>query len=564
MTVAVALLAVQAMAMAPVIGEIPSPIVGNTDAVTGVTGFIYVDALNLPSYVSDDSTPAANILWSYEVLGTASHYTLNGVPAIDTTTENPVTPPAGKVINTQVLNGEFNLDTNFQTVTIRNTTLTPFSGSGTPPGGTGILSSEIQPVTLYASDGSTIGIPRVVYFYSDAGGLDRLSGQGNFVTDVNENFSSAATRSTYSFVNWGGITTSTNGGTAICLNSPLVGNNAGFWYSDYGKIVLVKNAVYRIRMNVNSSNVTAGSTPFWDVVVDNVSADLTKGFNAYGADFMFFDNLGGADSAIQTPGGKKFEMWFTPPAVKTARWNDSSVASGAGSSLFSSGNVANKDGRITFRVLDVNSNGGITADQKSGSLCLMQLVIDRYDLSTLVIDADAGNYSAASLANTTHVIDNFGGATAVFSSGTVVVTPTSGNMYIRVSPGNGVIDTPTERLDNWPVPWADQTLYQVTVGMSAANSTPPGAYWVGSDTASQELLGEGFCTNQGWGAGEPQPGTAQDFVFYMHGNYQGTGGSPADASYVRLRPKVVIGDTPQLHGTGAVTISSMKMEKCHF
>jgi len=571
MTVAVVLMAVQAMAEAPMIQDIPSPIVGSAEQVSGVTGFVWQDAINLntSTYVTDDSTAPADILWTYAITGTA-HYTLNGVPQINVGTENPGDPPAGKVVNTQVLNGELDLDANPKTITIRNTWLSPLTGTGNSYSGSGILSSEIQAVTLFASDGTTFS-QTSVFFYSDAGGEDRLSQPDNGDRVVDDHYPFTGYQFNNPFPTLGTCTSSTLGGTAICLNVPAAGRNWGEWKVDYGKISLVKNSVYRIRATMVGSQTAIETTPFWDIVIDNINNAGTVGFNAYGADFMFLDNVGGANGLSTTP--KTFEMWFTPAAVKTDRWNldqdNGGVAGGDGSSLFSTDNQAFKDARFTFRVMDDNINGGITADNDLGSVCLRDLVIDRFDIGTMSTVADPNNYSVTTLTSSTHVWENSIGCTTSITGGAGHITPSSVTSLGKLVPGQTWADDPAVRVTNWPVPWpASPTLFMVTVSMNGGSNPIP-IFWVGSDAASTELVAEAVTTNQCWRAGMPQPGASQDFVFFMYSNTQSVLATTQPAlEYARLRPTVQFGGNTAWSGgigsTGVVNITGMKMEKVRF
>jgi hypothetical protein len=65
-TVAIALMGMSAMATAPVISDIPDPIVGGGETVTPSNTFVYPDAINLNFYVQDDGG-IENVVWSYEV-----------------------------------------------------------------------------------------------------------------------------------------------------------------------------------------------------------------------------------------------------------------------------------------------------------------------------------------------------------------------------------------------------------------------------------------------------------------------------------------------------------------
>ena len=90
----------QALAMVPVISDIPSPIVSNDD-VTGPNEFVYPDAIYLNNFVSDDTSPTAKILWSYET--SDRKYLLNGIDPINSTDPSGIEfNPGAKTINQHV------------------------------------------------------------------------------------------------------------------------------------------------------------------------------------------------------------------------------------------------------------------------------------------------------------------------------------------------------------------------------------------------------------------------------------------------------------------------------
>jgi len=108
MAVAVAIMAVQVMAMAPVILDIPSPVVGNAENVTPANGFVYPDAIDLTQYVTDLESDSAQIIWSYEIIGTPK-YRINNKDSMVTPGDNPVNPGA-KSLNAAVGGGEADAD----------------------------------------------------------------------------------------------------------------------------------------------------------------------------------------------------------------------------------------------------------------------------------------------------------------------------------------------------------------------------------------------------------------------------------------------------------------------
>jgi hypothetical protein len=288
MTVAVAVLAVNAMALAPTIGSVPSPIVGDENSPTYPNLFVFPDAIDLRLYGEDptgDLTPG-EIIWSYE----ASIYTINGVPSMGGG-DDPADPGAtSKAISAGVQNGEDDPDGNAYTVTIRNANLSPIGGPNTDPGGAGYVLSETELVTLYASDGTTYS-SATVWFYTDNDGNDRFSGEGEHVIDNDFN---GSTNGWTSFdMGSDDLSHSTDGDTALCMTVGLTGANAGGWVSPEGILNLVKNSVWKFVMVVNSSQASAGAVPFWDLAVDNAdTSDPFDHLQLYGLNYFFQDNAG--------------------------------------------------------------------------------------------------------------------------------------------------------------------------------------------------------------------------------------------------------------------------------
>jgi hypothetical protein len=358
-TVAVVLMGMSAMATAPVIDDIPSPIVGGGELTTPPNTFVYPNALNLNSYVQDDGGDA-NIVWSYEVTGTQI-YSINGNDPIDSGSEDP-TDPTGKDLNT-VRNGEEDPDSNPITITIRNVNLSPIGGPNTDPGDTaGIISSETQVVTLYASDGSTYSQTEIMV-YTDNEGEDRLSGEPTGGIPVIElDFTNNANGFTSMAVGTVGAT-ATLEGNGICIEVAAGGNNLGTWTSPWAFIDLAANSVYHIRADVNGTQTTAGLVPLWDVIIQNFD-NLTgaNGAYAYFADYYFLDNEGGAYAVGPATGISRVDMYFAPLPAKLASWNDESAGA------FTATNDAMNDMQMIFRVLDADESAQYGGELDVGHL----------------------------------------------------------------------------------------------------------------------------------------------------------------------------------------------------
>lgn len=577
LTVVVALIATQAWALAPTIGSIPSPVVGDAETASPANGFVYPDAFNLADYVQDDATASTDIIWSYEIVGTAK-YAINGVPSLVSPTLADLVTGGASGANqiNQVLNGEVDPDSNPATLTIRNIHLSPLSGTPVAPGSTGVLDAETQAVTFYASDGTTATYPggpaghepKTVFFYTESGGDDHLSGGGERV--LTKTFT---TLQGFVSVNEANITFSTNSSTALCMDTPLTGINFGEWVGPYGDLQLVKNSVYHIRAMINGSQATAGAVPFWDFYLQNTTG--TVGFNLYGFDSYFLDNNGGANAAL-SGGPTPFDIWWCPIGVTTPQWNVDTDGSTAGP--FAPAGAADKDGRLVFRMLDVNNSPGITADNDFGSLCMTELTIDRFDIGTVkVLDTP---FEATTITDSASggnsVVDTYDTVTVSYASGAVTLTPITSSLpltYAQVVPGDTNNDTgdPATIVDNYPVPRDPQTLYRITMNMTAT-ANPPGQVWISADSPTNEANYESFATGALNLSGMPNS-TAQDFVAFYWSQY-GTaaadyGGGATPSQFQAFRPKLVIGSNgsltfPATDNTGSVTLNSMKVDKVTF
>jgi len=570
LTVAIAMIGMKAMGMAPVITEIPSPIVGNERGLTDANLYVYPDAINLNNYVSDDTTTAANIIWSYTIA--PSTYRINNVDPIAVGTDNIFTAAGGtKRINTQVVGAELNTDGLANTITIRNSNLSPLGGTANPPAGPdGIIAAETKLCTLFASDGTTYSSTEL-FIYTDKNGWDRLStGQTGPTGQVVKDVPFTTTDGWVSATVAGTLTFNTASNTAICIGVPLTGANFGLWVSPYGYVSLTANTVYDIRLTMGGSSTTAGTTPFWDFVVDNYSSDGSQGLNLYGCDAFFLDNQGGNNAVTTT--ASDFHVMFAPSAIATAAWNNASTG------VFTAGRDANNDMRFQFRVLDVDSNGGITAASDAGTLCLQNLTVTAYALGNLQT-LQANMYDATTITDAnaggggTTTVDTLLGSTVSFAGGDITITPSSGAQSVElvsIFPGDRTNDTgnPAGQVDNYPVAFDANTIYQVVAEMTAPNANSVtnsfDVFWVGADLPTNEVIYESFTTNNAGQVGMPQVAPSQTFMAFYHSN---KGTSATTSQWHFFRPKVIFGNNAGLavgNNSGGVIVNSIKVNKVRF
>lgn len=575
LTVALAMFGFQAMAMAPVITDIQSPIVGNGD-VTAPATFVYADAIDLTLVVSDDTSDTAEVIWSYEGSSDTVKYLLNGVsPILSTDPAGIEITPGAKAIGSQVLGGELNLDSNPATITVRNASLSPLGGATTTPAATGIVPAETATITLFASDGSTFSQKDLV-IYTDNGGLDRIS-QGEVIPGGEIVYDPAlpgAGAAAYAFaLQFGTVTSSTAGGTKICMETPAPGDNWGIWIGPASALELTQNSVYNVKLQMSSSNTAPGTTPFWDLALDNNNNTGTMA-NLYGADAFFLDNENGANSAVAA--GKEFHMIWTPLAVATAQFNGTG-AFASSETIFSPANAAVKDGRFIFRVMDLyqGGNSGFRADIQLGTVCLNDLVVTKtglaevkkvgaslYDVSTFALSTGSGVGNIA-------VQDLTPGASTIsIEGGGIKVVPTTagkGTAYQSFFPGdiNNDFGNPSTQTDNYPVPYEVNTIYRIQYEVAAvdANSAanPMDAMWIQADSPTNEVLYNSFVTSSIGGTAMPKTGTPQIYTAFYHSNW-GTN-SNIGVPWKRMRSYFTWANLPSLGGAGNDNSASFKISR---
>jgi hypothetical protein len=508
----------QANAMAPVVAELPEYIVGNADLVTGVTGFVFEDAIPLDDYVNDPDGDDASILWSFD---NAGRYLLNGVDPLGS--GDPLAPGAMDIASESNLN-DVDLDDNARTVTIRDQIYTPLSGTGTTP--TNEWVSEV--VTLYASDGSTYTQTETVV-YSHNNGVDGTSPQG----PPEEIRIGSPFIEEYEAIDVIGATMTKTALEGLCMEVAETGVNFGTWATGLGAANggedLVANKIYRFRLYVTSDQTTSMKVPLADFAVENVDPGVAGDF-AYASDFWFHDNVGSANAAKGPAVGRDFmEAWFAPPAVGTDQWNDPSTGA------FTSGHDANNDIRFRWRTLD--SDGAYGGANDSGTICLDHMVTQRFDLSDLVPVPSGTVFSVTDFgtADVTmfDVVTGSGAQESNFdtSGGELILTPQNAvgwDLQIStVVPGDNVWDpiADTGLPDDFPIDWEDETLYQIVLSVAANGSAGgagetdgPDAIRISMDNPGFEIISENYMTTGLDRAGAPKAGTPQDYMSFHHGN----------------------------------------------
>lgn len=571
-----------AFATAPVIGAIRNVVIA--DDVPATTGniFVYPDALALNSLATDDNVASDAIIWSYTGTG---RYTLNSRAPMDLLSDDPNSPGTKEVGGAGLDDpGEApdNLpDSDVRTVTFRDIDLSPVGGPMTDPTPGDPTSQTVhsEVVTLFASDGSTYSQTSILVF-TESNGVDRLSGSAMIHVDT---IAPTGTLGwTSSLAGTGTLTDS----AGLCINVPAAGSNFAQWIGPYGIIDLVQNNVFRIRLGMDSDGATlpVTTTPFWDLVIDNFDQGDPATPNKYVGFFTNWDREGGANAIGQVANsgghGGVMDVWWCPPAVNTASWNDPSTG------MFTTAMDTKNDVRLNFRVLDVSA-GALDGQNDAGAVCLNEINIDRIPFSQMTVASTP--YNVTTLDSTTHVIaapvngttTTPGGAAGTlvqFGGGNLTVTPnTTGSLgvncwdieVIQIDQGDSVNDpgNPSSLLDNYPVAWTSDVLLMGSVGIQAANNqgqlTPPDGIMLQWDSPTQELLiGAGTYSTDNT-AGMPKDGVNEELVgfYYTH-----TASATSIVNGARLRLRVVLlchtsfNSGGNVDNLGGVTITNERID----
>lgn len=622
LTVAIALISVQAMASAPLIGDIPSPIIGDLEPVTDGGKFIAIDLMNLDNLATDDATPSKDLMWTYWI-APSGHYSINAVPPVNLTLADITSPTTSRIINRTVGKGpagatipnepEYNLDGKASTITIRNTNLSALGTGLTVDEGWdgGIINAESALVTFYCSDGTSYS-SKTVMFYTASNDYDHLSGnlwkpvRGGAGTDPKVGIAQPKPNANgWKPEAWiGSVTSSTWAGSnvGLCLSPALLGTNMAEFASPMPYFQLTKNTVYRIKVQMNSTQGTVGKTPLWDLIVENnVPGTPSAGMMAYNSDTMFFDdpNNGGANTIINTQNGTWKEIYWAPPAVDTPQWNNSA---------FDSKYDGVNDPRLRFRTMDVDGVG--MGYVKSGSICIQNILIDQIPLGCARVVKNllniapgevkqaktdgSGNIEAFSMISPLHV-------TITFANGAVTIKPTATSVknsydangdgvpessstgqffdFTEIHSASDLLDSTI--MDNWPFAWEKDTIYRVQVGLSAPTPTdaahPWDAVFLSMYSKTYELFVDSFMTSRD-SLGSPTYATdslgkivPQTYTLF----YQSGKGSFANAENNRLKWVVRLANTPAVAfpstlpsvdplNLGAVTFHSVRVDKVEF
>lgn len=418
MTVTFAFSRVSSFALAPVIQDPGDVIIGDLEQGAGNNVFVFPDAIDLDSIVSDDNTLSPAIKWSYST--SVGHVIINNVPEIGA--NDPTNPPSpervdGNDNDTALAPGS--QDTNARSITFRNnfySDITVGGGLGPypDPGTTAPAILESEMITLFASDCTTYSSISITVYTAD-NTSDSISGGSALVPVLDDNFDADPTliAGWYGAPLGGQATTGT--ATGLCMwvpaveTGPTAATAGAGWISppnfatglsptdSAGFLPLVDQAVYRIRLTMWTDQTATGAIPFWDLGYNNLNGTDNGGIagNNYGGSYWALDVAGGANgindpSVNGRPNGRTtFDFWFTPNAFLTEQWRGVSTTLGNGyddanNNAFSPGADSGNDMSLILRLQDSDQTAnGIHNEVDSGVICCKELRVDRADYNVL-------------------------------------------------------------------------------------------------------------------------------------------------------------------------------------
>jgi hypothetical protein len=541
-------------------------------------------------------------------------------------------------------------DQNPRTVTFRDSILSPIGGTTTEPlfdiSGAPVSTGATvaySPVTLFASDATTVSISNTFMVYTKSGVSSGISGNalamgeasaivttGTFFTTTGItgttlfNYVPGKDGQSWSFAGYTpGITTDGSATDGLCFATIRSSQgNVGAYASPGYYFNLTQNKVYRVRINVGakaSTDMVAGDVPFWDFVVDNYTAG--GGDGKYIIDFMNIDHNGGAGggpnagSPNSLANKSQFDIWFAPPQINSASWNngaDYTDDSHSGNPYHDSGEFAAPHAtangfRFQFRLLDTNTVKGFAND--FGTVCFKSFNVVSVPYSTLSTNTTMWSGTATSSGQMWY--NASGGITNAQDSSTnltimtqttttATLLPNVGNTrspfngisawndnVIQVYPGfvaasvgltdfdglvltGGQFNNVDELYAQWPVPWISNQLLKgsavLTAPSAMAANYPVDAIVLGFDSPTNEILQDNYAVYSSTGnpTGMPAFGSDTEYVgfFYTHktSNYtnatiakSGSAGDKDPNAAQRLRLKLTIVNSPNVFSGGRFT-----------
>lgn len=395
-----------------VVGDAENEALGDPD------NFNFPDAIDLDSMFSDDAIASRSLEFSYYVSDT---YTVNGaLPLTSPSPERALAPSPEQRLDLVDLDlGNPGQDGTAFTLTFRNVALSPPGGPNVDPGGGDPVGAWTRAMTLFASDGTTVGFESFVVYTSDDTSDSLSAGGGRLLRD--DAFPAALDGWFGARLAGSSLTTTTLAGLdleGLCARTGLAGANAAGWAffgGAYGGYVeLVDDRVWRIRSHMTTDRIDGTSNqPILDLVLhnttqfyDGVTYQFIEGLT-YAGQYLTLDNEGGANAIGKPQGRDHVDHCFAPAAARLPQWRGFvDPENGA----FAPGVDDTNDFCPMYRVIDTDPN--ILASVRDGSYCVERVQVFSESISARL--AGARLEYGTPISSTTHfAVDVNGGGGSI-------------------------------------------------------------------------------------------------------------------------------------------------------
>jgi hypothetical protein len=172
------------------------------------------------------------------------------------------------------------------------------------------------------------------------------------------------------------------------MTVPGPGDNFALWVSEANEVPLIDQAIYQIRLSLNTDQTATDAIPVFTFTYDNFQPDV-GGFMNYGGERWIWDATaaGGANGIGRPQGRSEFAFLFAPLSIDLVSWRHTNPH---GSSAFDAVSDGVNDLRLAFRVLDLG--GGVdplVATADSGTICVESASFSVIPLATALARAES-------------------------------------------------------------------------------------------------------------------------------------------------------------------------------
>lgn len=339
---------------------------------------------------------------------------------------------------------------------------------------------------------------------------------------------------------FGGLTSLS--GSGLCMFVPGVGDNFVIWVSPEGLLELAANSIYSARLAITSDQQDVDAIPLFFYVYDNF---LASGLgNNYGGFSWVLDVDGGAEGIGRLQGRSEFDFFFGPIAGPTPQWS---------AGAFTPAADLENDMRLQYRIIDANA--ALLTQNDSGTICVSNLAIRRYDRAMLPAFTTVFEPPIAAATHFAEAIDEIGvGGTAMIEDATNTaryMLATVGDARKTLGPFDALQPDLNSQL--FPIVWEANSVYRARASIRAEASEldPIDVIFLSTDTATVELGGVHYVTRGFPGGAMDRVGSpklaAAEYESYFYSQNATLSATPNAG---RLRPLAIFFNSPTQAGDG--------------